>query len=149
MDFLKGLNKEQLEAVKYINGPIIVFAGAGTGKTKTLTTRIAYMIQEENIDPFNILAITFTKKATNEMKERINQMLGTSKTGVTISTIHALCAKILRHNIQMLGYKNDFEIIDDDDQVKIVTDIFKEDNINRKIITPRSVCNAISNYKNF
>ncbi len=148
MDFLKGLNKEQLEAVKYINGPIIVFAGAGTGKTKTLTTRIAYMIQEENIDPFNILAITFTKKATNEMKERINQMLGTSKTGVTISTIHALCAKILRHNIQMLGYKNDFEIIDDDDQVKIVTDIFKEDNINRKIITPRSVCNAISNYKN-
>lgn len=148
MDFLNVLNKEQLEAVKHINGPIIVFAGAGTGKTKTLTTRIAYMIKEENIDPTNILAITFTKKATNEMKERINQMLGTTKNGVTISTIHAFCAKVLRYNIQMLGYRNDFEIIDDDDQVKIVTDIFKEDNINRKMITPRSVCNAISNFKN-
>ena len=108
------LNKEQLEAVKQTEGPVIVFAGAGTGKTRTLTSRVAYMISECGIDPKSILAITFTKKATNEMRERIHALIGSDANKVTISTIHALCAKILRQTIHVLGYQNNFEIIDDE-----------------------------------
>mgnify|MGYP003296583255 CR=1 FL=1 len=109
---LENLNKEQLAAVKAVDGPVMVFAGAGTGKTRALTARIAYMIQEKNIMPYNILAITFTKKATNEMRERVIKLSGINAKYVTISTIHAFCARILRQTISKLGYSLNFEIVD-------------------------------------
>ena len=128
---LTKLNNEQLEAVKHVEGPIMVFAGAGTGKTRTLTSRIIYMIEECHINPRNILAITFTNKATKEMKSRVVDRLGVEGNSVSISTIHSLCSRILRRNIHLLGYEKDFEIIDDDEQQKILSDIFKENKVER------------------
>ncbi len=144
---LENLNKEQLEAVQAVEGPVMVFAGAGTGKTRALTARIAYMIQEKNIMPYNILAITFTKKATNEMRERVSNIVGDKAKYVNISTIHALCAKILRMGIEAIGYKKDFEIIDDEDALKIINEIYKDENIDRKFFPAKSALNVIGNYK--
>ncbi len=148
MDLKASLNKEQIQAVKAVEGPVIVFAGAGTGKTKTLTYRVAYMIDECGIDPSHILAITFTKKATNEMRERITNLVGPAAGHVTISTIHALCARILRQTIDKLGYSRQFEIIDEDDANKIVVDLYKELELSRKYFSPRAAYNIISRYKN-
>lgn len=148
LSHLKDLNPQQLEAVRTIDGPVIVFAGAGTGKTKTLTSRIAYMIQEKNIYPNQILAITFTKKATNEMRERIMRLVGIESSGVFISTIHSLCAYILRRHIELLDYKRDFEIVDDEESLKILNEIYKDENFNRKMISPKASLNLISSYKN-
>ena len=148
MDIVSSLNKEQIKAVQATSGPVIVFAGAGTGKTKTLTYRVAYMIDECGIDPSHILAITFTKKATNEMRERILNLAGPSAGAVTISTIHALCARILRQTIDKLGYSRQFEIIDEDDANKIVVDLYKELELSRKYFSPRAAYNIISRYKN-
>lgn len=144
---LENLNKEQLEAVQAIEGPVMVFAGAGTGKTRALTARIAYMISEKNIMPYNILAITFTKKATNEMRERVSKIVGDKAKYVHISTIHALCAKILRQGIECLGYTREFEIIDDEDALKIINEIFKNENIDRRYFSPKAALNIIGNYK--
>ena len=144
---LENLNKEQLAAVKAVDGPVMVFAGAGTGKTRALTARIAYMIQEKNIMPYNILAITFTKKATNEMRERVWNIVGDKAKYVNISTIHALCAKILRMGIEAIGYKKDFEIIDDEDALKVINEIYKNENIDRKFFSPKAALNIIGNYK--
>ncbi|MBQ8292502.1 MAG: UvrD-helicase domain-containing protein [Bacilli bacterium] len=144
---LDNLNKEQLEAVKAVEGPVMVFAGAGTGKTRALTARIAYMIKEKNIMPYNILAITFTKKATNEMRERVAKIVGDGAKYINISTIHALCAKILRRGIEVLGYKKDFEIIDDEDALKIINEVYKDENIDRKYFAPKSALNLIGSYK--
>ena len=102
-EYLNNLNQEQLEAVKTVEGPVMVFAGAGTVKTKTLISRIVYMVKECNIRPFNILAITFTKKATNEMRERLAALLEDDAKLVHISTIHSLCAMILRRHAPKLG----------------------------------------------
>ena len=144
---LENLNKEQLEAVKAVDGPVMVFAGAGTGKTRALTARIAYMIQDKNIMPYNILAITFTKKATNEMRERVSKIVGDKAKYINISTIHALCAKILRMGIEAIGYKKDFEIIDDEDALKVINEIYKTENIDRKYFSPKAALNIIGNYK--
>jgi len=143
-----NLNEQQLEAVKAVDGPVIVFAGAGTGKTKTLTSRIAYMIGDVGIKPENILAITFTNKATNEMRERIHLYCGEQSNKVNISTIHALCPKILRQTIHVLGYKNNFEIIDEEDANRVVNEIYKELDISRKFLSPKYAYHSISNYKN-
>lgn len=148
MNILENLNVDQIKAVQRTEGPVIVFAGAGTGKTKTLTSRIAYMIAEKGIDPRNILAITFTKKATNEMRERTFNMVGDSAKYVTISTIHALCARILRQSIEVLGFNRNFEIVDEDDANKIINDIYKELDLSRKYFSPRAAYNIISSYKN-
>lgn len=129
---LEYLNEEQQKAVLAIDGPIMVFAGAGSGKTRTLTYRIAYMISNENIDPKNILAITFTNKATNVMKERLIELVGPNAFSVTISTFHALCAKILRKEIKVLGYSRAFSIIDEEEQLKIISDILKEVGENKR-----------------
>lgn len=145
---LTKLNNEQLEAVKHVEGPIMVFAGAGTGKTRTLTSRIIYMIEECHINPRNILAITFTNKATKEMKSRVVDRLGVEGNSVSISTIHSLCSRILRRNIHLLGYEKDFEIIDDDEQQKILSDIFKESKVERKVFSPKTAIKIISDYKN-
>lgn len=144
---LDNLNKEQLEAVKAVEGPVMVFAGAGTGKTRALTRRIAYMIAEKNIAPYNILAITFTKKATNEMRERVAKMVGDGAKYVNISTIHALCARILRGGIEAIGYTRDFEIVDDEDASKIMNEIYKNEVIDRRFLSPKAALNIIGSYK--
>lgn len=129
---IEGLNEQQLAAVKAVEGPVIVFAGAGSGKTHTLTTRIAYMIAMHHISPYNILAITFTNKAANEMKERIRNYLDINPNAITICTFHSLCARILRKEISILGYTNSFTIIDEEDQAKVISDILKEKNEDTK-----------------
>lgn len=147
-DYLTNLNKEQLEAVKTVEGPVMVFAGAGTGKTKTLISRIIYMINECGIEPYHILAITFTKKATNEMRERLKNQIGDKAMMVHISTIHSLCANILRRNAQYVGYGRNFEVIDEEDQVKILNEIYKKADFNRKVLSPKVAIKAIGDYKN-
>ena len=147
LDFTE-LNPEQLLAVKTVNGPVIVFAGAGTGKTKTLIARIAFMIKEKSILPRHILAITFTKKATNEMRERIMNYVGPVAGAVHISTIHSFCASVLRQKIELLGYTKNFEIIDDEDALKILSDVYRAEDIDRKAFSPKAALNAISSFKN-
>ena len=148
-ELLDKLNKEQRAAVEAIDGPVMVFAGAGTGKTRTLTARIVHMINDCGIEPKNILAITFTNKAAKEMRERITKALDEGINGrVNISTIHSLCARILRLNITKLGFKKDFEIIDEDEVNKILSDILKDMFIDKKTLTPRAANKAISDYKN-
>ena len=118
----EGLNKEQLMAVNAVEGPVIVFAGAGSGKTTTLTQRINHMINDLRISPYNILAITYTNKATREMKDR----LGSICYGATISTIHSFCAYILRREISILGYDQGFNICDEEDQLKVILEVLKD-----------------------
>lgn len=129
---MEGLNHEQMQAIKDVNGPVIVFAGAGSGKTRTLTYRVAYMITEHNISPFNILAITFTNKATNEMKERLQKFLDIDTKHLTICTFHALCAMVLRREITALGYKQDFSIVDEEDQLKVICEVIKDLKVDKK-----------------
>ncbi len=143
-----NLNKEQLEAVKTVDGPVMVFAGAGTGKTKTLISRIVYMIKESHITPYHILAITFTKKATNEMRERLQKEIGEQARLVHISTIHSLCASILRKNANAIGFARNFEIIDEEDQLKAMNEIYKKEEIEKRTLSPRVALKAISDFKN-
>ena len=147
-DLLEQLNKEQRAAVETIDGPVMVFAGAGTGKTKTLIARITHMINDCGIAPKNILAITFTNKAANEMRERIKIATGDADSRVNISTIHSLCARILRRNITKLGFESNYEILDEEESVKIITEILKDMYIDKKTLHPRAALKAISDYKN-
>lgn len=142
------LNKNQLEAATVFNGPVMVFAGAGSGKTRTLTYRVANMI-ESGISPYNILAITFTNKATNEMKERLYGVVGGQIKFATISTFHSLCARILRQDIEPLGYKKNFEIIDEEDQLKIVSDAIEQLNLDKKKFTAKYMRKMINFHKCF
>lgn len=144
---LESLNKEQLEAVKYINGPLLVLAGAGSGKTRVLTTRIAYLINEKKVHPSNILAITFTNKAANEMKERISNMLGYTY-GMQISTFHSFGLKIIKENCETLGYQKNFTILDSDDSLTLIKKIMKDLNIDQKEYNPKAIKNNISGAKN-
>lgn len=144
---LKLLNDKQKEAVLRTEGPLLIFAGAGSGKTRTLTYRIAHMIEYKNIPPFNILAITFTNKATNEMKERLAQIIGDRIKQVTIATFHSFCVRILRVEIKRLGYDNNFLILDEEDQLKIINEIYKEDNFNKEFVTPRSMQHRLNYFK--
>lgn len=145
---LEALNKEQRAAVEAVEGPVMVFAGAGTGKTRTLTARVAYMVKEIGIKPYHILAITFTKKATNEMRERLFNILDEDARMLNISTIHSLCVKILRHFIDRLGYSRSFEIIDEEDVQKIIGDIYKDMDIDKKVLSTKIAAKIISDYKN-
>ena len=147
-DLLSQLNKEQLSAVEAVEGPVMVFAGAGTGKTKTLIARIVHMINDCGIAPKNILAITFTNKAANEMRERIKLATNDPDCQVNISTIHSLCARILRRNITKLGFQADYEILDEEESVKIITEILKDMYIDKKTLHPRAALKAISDFKN-
>lgn len=142
------LNKKQIEAAKIISGPVMVFAGAGSGKTRTLTYRVANMI-EEGISPYNVLAITFTNKATNEMKERLYNVVGGKIKFATICTFHSLCARILRQDIEVLGYKRNFEIIDEEDQLAIISDALSQCNIDKKKFTPKQMRKMINFNKCF
>ena len=146
IDSLNLLNDKQLEAVNIIDGPLVVYAGAGTGKTRTLTYRVANMV-DKGIDPSSILAITFTKKATNEMKERLFDLVGPKASMINISTIHALCAKILRRDIVYLDYTRSFGIVDEEDQLKVIADCLDDMGIDRKEFTAKYAKKIITNYK--
>ncbi len=142
------LNREQKEAVTTTEGPLLVLAGAGSGKTRVLTTRVAYLIEELGISPDSILAITFTNKAAKEMKERIIGMLGPVGFQIQISTFHSFGLLILREHYQELGYKENFTILDSDDSLTIIKKIMKEMNLDPKQYNPRAVRNKISSAKN-
>jgi len=145
MELLKNLNKEQIEAVKTIDGPVLVMAGAGSGKTKVLTTRIAYLI-EEGIPSYNILAITFTNKAAAEMRDRVSNLIGDVSS--FIGTFHSLGVRIIRENHDILGLPNNFTIIDSDDTNTIIKKLLKEMNLDYKQYSPSYVRNRISFIKN-
>lgn len=144
---MKQLNKPQQEAVKHRGAPLLVLAGAGSGKTRVLTYRVASLIQE-GISPENILAVTFTNKAAQEMKERLQGMSGATARGLLVSTFHAACVRILRHDAHLLGYQPNFAIYDTDDQQVVIKEVLKELNLDDKKFSPRSMGHMISNAKN-
>ena len=145
---LAGLNPQQKEAVKTTEGPLLVVAGAGSGKTSVLTRRIAYLVEEKQVLPWNILAITFTNKAASEMREREQNLLGPAANDIWMSTFHALCVRILRRDSDKIGYGRNFSIADSAEQLTLVKHIEKELNINPKMYEPRGILSAISNAKN-
>lgn len=147
---LEGLNEKQQKAVVNTEGPLLVIAGAGSGKTRALTHRIAYLIKEKGIKPWNILAVTFTNKAANEMKERVKRLLNEENEAAlpTVGTFHATCVRILRKHIHLLGYENAFTIYDTADQQILMKHVMKDLQIDDKQLNPKAVLNHISNAKN-
>lgn len=145
---LGGLNKEQQQAVKTTEGPLLIMAGAGSGKTRVLTHRIAYILLEKAVNPYNILAITFTNKAAREMKERINSILGGAADEIWISTFHSMCVRILRRDIDRIGINRNFTILDSTDQLSVIKGILKDKNIDPKKFDPRAILGSISSAKN-
>ena len=148
LDLLNELNPKQREAVNQINGPCLVIAGAGSGKTKVLTYKVAHLIDDCDVRPWNILAITFTNKAANEMKERIQNLVGDVINDIWLGTFHSICVRILRKFIDRLGYDVSFVIFDSADQKTLVKKCLKELDIDSKIFTEKSIINEISNAKN-
>ncbi len=145
---IDNLNDKQKEAVLYNDGPLLIIAGAGAGKTKTLTTKIAYLIEENYAMPYNILAITFTNKAAKEMKDRLYTLIGSLAKEVQVSTFHSFGLKLLRENFQALGYERNFVIMDSDDSLTVVKKILKDMNCDPKSYNPRAIRNKISSCKN-
>ena len=145
---LEGLNDKQKEAVLYNEGPLLIIAGAGAGKTKTLTTKIAYLIEEGFAYPYNVLAITFTNKAAKEMKDRLYGIIGDLAQKVQVSTFHSFGLKLLRENYAKLGYEANFVIMDSDDSLTVVKKIIKDLGYDPKIYNPRAIRNKISSCKN-
>lgn len=145
---LQGLNKEQQEAVRHTEGPLLIMAGAGSGKTRVLTHRIAYLIEEKMVNPYNILAITFTNKAAREMQERVKQLIGKTSEGMWISTFHSMCVRILRRHIDLIGYDQNFSILDRSDQETVIKQVLKELNYDTKQYHPSALLGQISSYKN-
>lgn len=145
---LNGLNPEQQSAVKATDGPLLLMAGAGSGKTRVLTHRIAYLIVEKRVNPYNILAITFTNKAAREMRERIRNMMGGTAEDIWISTFHSMCVRILRRDIDRMGFSRNFTILDTGDQQSVVKGILKDKNLDPKKNDPRAILGAISSAKN-
>lgn len=145
---LKTLNDKQQEAVELTDGPILILAGAGSGKTRVLTTKVAYLVLDKDVNPYNILAITFTNKAAKEMKERTLKMLGKDAYNIQISTFHSLGLLILRENYDKLGYDKNLTILDSDDTLTVIKKILKEKNLDPKAYNPRAIKNKISSAKN-
>ena len=143
---LDGLNDMQKRAVKRTEGPLLIIAGAGSGKTRVLTNRIAYLIDECGVNPYNILAITFSNKAAAEMRERVEQTIGEGSQ-VWVSTFHSTCVRILRRYIDRLGYNNNFTIYDTDDQKSVIKEVCKKLNIDTKMLKERTIMNGISSAK--
>ncbi len=149
LDYLKNLNKAQREAVTYLEGPLLIVAGAGSGKTKVLTSRIAHIIRKNKAYPNQILAVTFTNKASKEMQSRVSKILGASATGLSwLGTFHSICAKILRKHASAANLKSNFTIIDSDDQIRLIKNICKAENIDVKQLSPRYVLAIIDKWKN-
>ena len=145
--FLDDLNAEQLKAVKIQHGPILIFAGAGSGKTRVITYRIAYLVSQKNVHPENILAVTFTNKAADEMKTRICKLLNNDDHKIWIKTFHSTCAKILRGGAERLGIPRNFTIYDEHDQITLIKECLQDLKINQKEITPASAASAINKIK--
>src|SRR4051794_8859486 len=147
-DLVAGLNPVQREAVTAPDGPVLVIAGAGSGKTRLLTHRVAYLVGERNISPFEILAITFTNKAAGEMKERVAQLVGNVAHRMWVSTFHSACARILRREAGVLGYRSSFSIYDQADATRLVDYVRRDMNLDPKRFPPRRLHHAISTMKN-
>ena len=148
MSIYDKLNEPQREAVYHTDGPLLILAGAGSGKTRVLTHRIAYLIEERNVNPWNILAITFTNKAAGEMRERVDSLVGFGSESIWVSTFHSMCVRILRRFIDRLGYDNRFTIYDTDDQKTLMKEVCKKVAIDTKVFKERSLMSAISSAKN-
>ncbi|MEH7402587.1 DNA helicase PcrA [Gottfriedia acidiceleris] len=147
-ELLQGLNPMQKEAVKTVDGPLLIMAGAGSGKTRVLTHRIAYLLGEKGVAPWNILAITFTNKAAREMRERIFNLVGKDAEDIWVSTFHSMCVRILRRDIDRIGFNRSFSILDTTDQLTVIKNILKEKNLDSKKFDPRSILGSISSAKN-
>ena len=148
MNLLEGLNDKQHEAVINTEGPNLIIAGAGSGKTKVLTHKIAYLIGEKNIKPWQILAITFTNKAANEMRERAESLVGEAVKDIWMGTFHSICVRILRKFIDRIGFESSFIIFDSSDQKTLIKQCMKELEIDDKLLNDRSIAAEISNAKN-
>ena len=148
MSIYDTLNDRQKEAVLHTEGPLLILAGAGSGKTRVLTHRIAYLIEEKGVNPWNILAITFTNKAAGEMRERVDQLVGFGSESIWVSTFHSMCVRILRRHIELLGYDTNFTIYDTDDQKTLMKDVCRLLNVDTKIFRERTLLSAISRAKN-
>ena len=148
MSIYDTLNKEQGEAVRHTEGPVLILAGAGSGKTRVITHRVAYLIDECGVNPWNILAITFTNKAAGEMRTRVDDLVGYGAESVWISTFHSLCVRILRRYIDLMGYENSFTIYDTDDQKTLMKDVCKYLKIDTKDLRERDILSEISSAKN-
>ncbi|MBU5593893.1 DNA helicase PcrA [Amphibacillus sp. MSJ-3] len=147
-NLLVGLNDKQREAVQKTDGPLLIMAGAGSGKTRVLTHRIAYLLDEKQISPRNVLAITFTNKAAREMKERVSQLVGPEADHMWVSTFHSMCVRILRRDADRIGLSRSFTILDSGDQLTVIKNILKEKNLDQKKFEPRALLAGISSAKN-
>ncbi len=148
-DYLKNLNDAQTEAVLYLDGPLLIVAGAGSGKTKVLTSRIAHIIKEKKAFPNQILAVTFTNKAAKEMQNRVTKLIGSSSVGISwLGTFHSICAKLLRKHASAAKLNSNFTIIDTDDQIRLIKNICKAENIDIKQLSPRFILAIIDRWKN-
>lgn len=147
IDLLKPLNNEQQKAVTQTEGPLLVLAGAGSGKTRVIAYRIAYLIKEKGVNPGNILAITFTNKAAGEMKERVNILVRKASENMWVSTFHSACVRILRRDIEKIGFDKNFIIFDTSDQQTVIRDCFKKLNLDEKMYTPASILSSIGRAK--
>src|SRR5471032_773543 len=145
--YFTGLNKEQREAVEAVDGPVLVLAGAGTGKTRVLTTRLAHILASRRAFPGEMLAVTFTNKAAREMRERLEAMIGHVAEGVWLGTFHALAARILRRHAEAVGLKSSFTILDSDDQLRLLKQIIASANIDEKRYPARALLGIIERWK--
>src|SRR5512132_2492666 len=148
MDFLDKLNPEQREAVLHCDGPLLILAGAGSGKTRVITFRIAYLIGDGHANPDEVLAVTFTNNAAPEMRDRVEALIGSASRSIWLSTFHSLCARLLRREAPKIGLSRDFVIYDSSDQVAVVKQAQKELGIDDKLVPPRMALSRISQAKN-
>src|SRR6188472_3864609 len=148
MTFLDALNPEQREAVLRIQGPLLILAGAGSGKTRVITSRIAYLVGERHAQPWEVLAVTFTNKAAEEMRNRVEALLGADCSRMWVSTFHSLCARLLRREAPAIGLTRDFVIYDSSDQLSIVKQALKDLHVDDGFVQPRAALSRISHAKN-
>src|SRR5947208_15315072 len=148
MQFLDTLNPEQREAVLHINGPLLILAGAGSGKTRVITSRIAYLVGDGHASPEQVLADTFTNKAAEEMRSRVESLLGSECSRMWVSTFHSLCARLLRREAPAIGLTRDFVIYDSSDQLTVVKQALKALHIGDSFVQPRAALSRISHSKN-
>ena len=146
-DWLSQLNNEQKEAVQTTQGPLLVLSGAGTGKTKVLTTRLAYILAQGKAQPWNCLVVTFTNRAAKEMKERVHSMIGEVANAVWLGTFHSICVKILRNHAEIVGLKSNFTILSEDDQKRLIKQIIEQEGIDDKKYPPQSFLDKIGRWK--
>ena len=147
MSIYDTLNERQKQAVMQTEGPVLILAGAGSGKTRVLTHRAAYLIDQEGVNPYHIMAITFTNKAAGEMRERVDKIVGFGAEQIWVSTFHSTCVRILRRYIDRIGYDNNFTIYDTDDQKGVMKEVCKKLQIDTKMLKERTIMSAISSAK--